>query len=149
MFTLNSPIWGIVSYIVFGAIVFVPLFWPRELGLVLDQFFWLGLFLFAYCVAIIFYLFWSRGGSSRNSRFSFGLILIIAAAAMNSGFEQIAKNGEFWSTHFPNSYLSFFIWLKILVTYARDVVAFGIAALGANIAAHAIMEQNNGESPHA
>ena len=144
MLTRNSPIWGVFSYLILISVLAITVFWPPELWLVLDRVFWASVVMFALCIAVIFLLFWTQGGSSRNAQFSFGILLILAAAIMNSGFEQIIVHGEKWAPRFPISYTNFFIIFKQVITYARDVVAFGIAALGANIMASAILKPKKG-----
>lgn len=140
-FARNSPLWGILSYSALVAVVIAPqLPWPPALGLVLDQYFFLGMLLYVLCLAFIVYLFFVRGGSTRWARFASGLLLIFASVVMNTYFEQIGKNNESLALHFPPSYDPFFAWLKVFIDYSKGVIAFGIAALGANLAASAIVD---------
>lgn len=131
---------GFISYVVVIATATIPYFWPSELNLIFNRGFWSGFFLLTQCSLIIGYLYRTRGGSGRHVRFTFGLLLILAAALMFSGFAQVAKNAEVWQPRFSGSYSGFFILLKQLLVYVKDIVAFGFAALGANIAASAITE---------
>jgi hypothetical protein len=131
---------GFISYVVVIATALVPYFWPPELNLIFNKVFWSGVFLLAQCGLVIGYLYRTRGGSGRHVRFTFWLLLILAAALMFSSFEQVAKNAEVWQPRFSWSYSGFFILLKQLLAYVKDIVAFGFAALGSNIAASTITE---------
>lgn len=138
--SIRPVVLGLISYVVVIATALVPYFWPPELSHVFNNVFWSGMFLLTQCSLIIGYLYVTHGGSDRQARFTFGLLLILAAALMFSGFEQVAKNAEVWQPRFPGSYSGLFILLKQLFAYVKDIIAFGFAALGANIAASAITE---------
>jgi len=131
---------GLIAYVVVIFTALLPNIWPPELNLIFNKVFWSGVFLFAQCCFLIGYLYRTRGGSARHVRFSYGLLLVIASALMFSGFEQVAKDAEAWRPHFAGTYSGLFVVLKQLLTYVKDIIAFGFAALGANIAASAITE---------
>lgn len=131
---------GFLAYIAVIATATMPYMWSPELSLVMDSHFWSGLILLAECCFLIGYLYLTRGGSARNVRFSLGLLLVLASALMFSSFEQVAKDAEALRSLFPSEYSNFFLVVELALTYAKNIIAFGIAALGANLAAHSITE---------
>lgn len=138
---MKNYIIGFISGLVLMAFIVVRYIWPPEFNLLFTPLFWSSAFLFASCTLIVGYLFFTKGGSSRGSRFFFGLLLIISAAAMFSGFEEISSNVTFWKPHFSATYSNFLRGLILSLLYAKSLISFGFAALGSNIAANAIDER--------
>jgi hypothetical protein len=128
-------------YLIFASIIVLPFVWQPVYGLLLDVVFWPTALQFVLSGAVIAYLFRKRGASSRAALFIFGSLLILSAASMNMGLSHIAKNNDFWEPYFEKSWDSFFVWAHIIVSHAKDIVAFGIAAIGANIMAAAMLDR--------
>ncbi len=59
---------------------------------------------------------------------------------MFNSFEYFAKNVSEKQALFPESYSTFFLIFKQSLIYVKDCISFGIAAIGANLAAHSITE---------
>lgn len=57
---------------------------------------------------------------------------------MYSGFEQIAANTEKWAPLMRKNYPTLFVLLPQFISYTKNIVAFGFAALGASVAANVI-----------
>jgi hypothetical protein len=133
---------GLLFYAVAGFTVLVPLVWPAALNLVLDGLFWSSFMLLLLCGWIIGYLYSSKGGSGRNARFCLGICLIFAAISLTLAIGQIERTVDMWQPHFPGSYWGFFYWLGTGIESAEHIISFGIAALGANVAASAITERD-------
>jgi hypothetical protein len=140
---MKNYIYGVISSIFSITVIAIICFWPPSLNLIFDNLFWLTLFSFVLCTFIIGHLFYTNGGSSRNVRFVFGILLIISAIVMFSGFEQITSNTSSMKQLFSSNYNNFFIYLTISLAFAKNITAFGFAALGANITANAIIESNS------
>jgi hypothetical protein len=85
-------------------------------------------------------LFYTNGGSSRGVRFYFGLNLILAATLLYYGLDEIAKNADSWEPLFSQNYSKMFVALTLILIYAKSIVSFGFAAIGASLAANAISE---------
>lgn len=143
---LNGPIPGISIALLMTPFIFGYLVRPSFINLVMNDIFWIGFVLFLECFALIVYLHVKRGASSRNALFVFGLTLIFAAAIMNSSFKEISDNTAFWTNFAPSSLKSTMYGLKQFIEYAKDVVGFGIAALGANLSASAMLSPKSAES---
>jgi len=131
---------GFISCALIGAFIVAPLIWPPELSLVFNQLFWLSAAMVGLCAYIVAYLYKTNGGSSRQARFALGLCLILAASCVFSGFEQIARNTEFWRPHFPHGFQSLFLVLDQFIVYTKNIVAFGFAAIGASVTANTMHE---------
>lgn len=138
---MKKFIYGFGSCLLLVAAFAIPYFWPDELNLVFNGLFWSSALSFALCIFIIGHLFYTKGGSSRNVRFFFGIALILSASVLFRGLEQIASNASFWQPHFKANYSSFFVYLIEFIVYAKNIVSFGFAALGASISANAINER--------
>jgi cbb3-type cytochrome oxidase subunit 3 len=136
----NAKYLGAVSYFVFGLILTIPFVWLPEYELLLGGQFWAATLLFLISVGVIAFLYRNHGASDRGALVFFGALLILAAAIMSGSFEAVAKDNDFWRQHFPGRYGDFFILTGIAIAYAKDIVAFGIAAIGANIVAAAILD---------
>jgi hypothetical protein len=109
-------------------------------GLLLDGVFWQTALQFVLSGAVIAYLFRKRGASSRAALFTLGSLLIFSAASLKMGLAQIAENHKFWEPLFGKSWSDFFVWMRVAVSHAEDIVAFGIAAIGANIMVAAMLD---------
>lgn len=138
---MNPFIAGCLACLLLIAGILIPYFWPPELSLLFDNVFWSAALLFLLSCAMIAYLYITHGGSSRGTRFYFGLYLAIAAAFMFSSLEHIAQNASQWEPLMLKDYPRLFILLSEFVSYTKNIVSFGIAALGASIAASAIIER--------
>jgi hypothetical protein len=131
---------GFLTCLLLVAAILVPYLWPPELSLLFNSLFWSAAMLFLLSSAMVGYLYATHGGSSRGTRFYFGLCLVIAASFMFSGFEHIAQNTVKWAPLMQKDYPSLLVLLSEFVSYTKNIVSFGIAALGANVAANAIVE---------
>ncbi|MFQ6403248.1 hypothetical protein ACIDE9_00655 [Methylophilus sp. 'Pure River'] len=135
-----SFVLGLCSYVVFIATTLIIVLWPTELNPIFDGVFWSTFAIFFESCFVVGYLYKTRGGSTRNVRFSFGILLIVAAAVMFSGLNRITENSATWKPRYPDNYAIFFIWLSTLIVYAKDIISIGIGALGANLIGYAITE---------
>jgi len=107
---------------------------------VLEPLFWYTALLFFLCMCLVGFAYQKRGGETRRMRFSYGILLIIAAVMMDGSCAVIAHNIDTWRSSFDASYLTFILLLKQGVEYEKGIVTFGFAALGASLAASAIVE---------
>jgi hypothetical protein len=127
-------------YLIFASIIVLPFVWQPVYGLLLDGVFWQTALQFVLSGAVIAYLFRKRGASSRAALFTLGSLLIFSAASLKMGLAQIAENHKFWEPLFGKSWSDFFVWVRVAVSHAEDIVAFGIAAIGANIMVAAMLD---------
>ena len=137
---MKNYIFGVLTGAILITAFVVPFVWPPELSLVLNSQFWSAMLLLAQCAGIVALLFCTNGGSTRNARFFFGISLIVSASLMYYGLDLIALNAESWQPHFKPTYSNFFAYLTTFIIYAKNIVSFGLAAIGANITAYAITE---------
>ena len=128
---------GFISCLIVVAGIAIPLIWPAELSLVFNSMFWSSLLLLANCCFLVGYLY-IRGGSSQAMNFFFALSLILSASIMYTGFEQIAANAAKWEPLMQANYPKLFVLLPQFISYTKNIVAFGFAALGASVAANII-----------
>jgi hypothetical protein len=127
-------------YAAFVLIIALPFVWQRVLSLLFNSVFLSTGLLFIFSCGVIAYLFWRRGASSRAALFTLGSLLIFSAASLKMGLAQIAENHKFWEPLFGKSWSDFFVWMRVAVSHAEDIVAFGIAAIGANIMVAAMLD---------
>lgn len=118
----------------------IPYIWPRELSLIFNNLFWTTVSQFCGCCLVIWFLY-SHGGSSQGTHFAFALLLILQAALMYGGFEQIMTNSNNWKPFLQKDYPKLFVLLPQLIEYTKNIVAFGFAALGASVAANVISKR--------
>lgn len=143
--SVSHVLLGLISYVVVIVTALIPCLWPPELSLVLNSVFWSGTFLLIQSGFIVGYLYRSRGGSGRQARLVLGFLLVLTSALMFSGFESVAKNAAAWQPHFSGTYSSFFIVFQELLAYGKDIIAFGLAAIGANVAASTMVPSSESE----
>lgn len=115
-------------------------FWPAELSLVFNELFVSAVLLLLTSVMIVGYLYRTRGASTRGALFSLSLLLILSASLMYSGFEEIARNAQYWEPHLKSTYPKLFVVLPVIFAYTKNVISFGFAAIGASLAASVIVE---------
>jgi hypothetical protein len=123
----------------------VPYIWPPELSLVFNSVFWSSVLMLLNSCLVVGYLYF-RGGSTQAAHFIFSLSLIISAALMYSGLEQIAANTAQWEPLMRKGYPKLFVFLPEFISYTKNIVAFGFAALGASVAANVITHRFNARS---
>lgn len=128
---------GFLSCLIVVAGIAIPYFWPPELSLVFNSVFWSSLLMLANSGLLVGYLY-LRGSSSQGVHFFFALLLILSASLMYSGFEQIAANTAKWEPLMRTNYPTLFVLLPQFISYTKNIVAFGFAALGASLTANVI-----------
>jgi hypothetical protein len=101
--------------------------------------------MFVNSVLLVGYLYF-RGGSTEGTLFFFAIMLIISASVMYSGFEEIAKDIKNWEPYLKASHPKVFVLLPQFVTYTKNMVSFGFAALGASVAANIITNKRSFKS---
>ena len=134
---MKSFILGFVTCFLMVAGIAIPYVWPPELSLVFNSVFWSSLLLLINSVLLIGYLY-MRGGSKQWVQFSFALLLIFSASLMYTSFEEIARNAEQWKPLMREDYPAIFALLPPFISYTKNVIAFGFAALGASVAGNII-----------
>jgi len=134
---MTKYLFGILSgSLIIGAITF-PQIWPPELSLVFNSIFWWSIAMLVISCFLVYYLY--RGqASSEAVLFTFSLMLIASSAVMYAGFEEIAINADKWKPYFEKHYSKVFIYLPIFISYTKNIIAFGFAAIGASICANII-----------
>ena len=137
---MKNYFYGVLTALILIGSIAIPHFWPPELSLVLNSQFWSSITLLFLCASIVGLLFYTNGGSSRSVRFYFGVSLILSASLMYYGLDVMVSNAEFWKPHFKATYSDFFIYLTMFIIYAKNIVSFGFAAIGASVTANAIIE---------
>lgn len=138
MSSRNALILGALGYLAIGTMILVVISWRHEYGLLLNELFTMGVCSLAITVTVLAYLYRVRGGSTRLVQCVLGVLVIVAAASMEVNFSILEKHVQKWKPHFLSEYPSLVIFAELFVAYAKGIIAFGIAALGANIAASAI-----------
>lgn len=138
MSSRNALILGGLGYLAIGAMIAIVISWRNEYGLLLNELFTMGVCSLAITFAVLAYLYRVRGGSTRLAQCVLGVLVIVAAASMEVNFSILAKHVEKWKPHFLSEYPSLIVFAELFVAYAKSITAFGIAALGANIAASSI-----------
>jgi hypothetical protein len=133
---------GFLTCFVVVAGVAIPYLWPPELSIVFNSVFWSSFLMLANSCLLVWYLYF-RGGSTQGVHFLFALLLILSAALMYSGFEQIAANTTAWEPLMRKDYPKLFVLLPQFISYTKNIVAFGFAALGASVAANVITSRFN------
>jgi hypothetical protein len=137
---MKNYFFGVLTGLFLLTGIVIPFVWPPELSLVLNSQFWASIVLLLLCSGIVALLFYTNGGSTRNARFFFGVSLILSASLMYYGLDVIASNAESWKPLFKPTYSNFFVYLTMFIIYAKNIVSFGFAAIGANLTANSITE---------
>lgn len=132
---------GFIACLALALLIGIPYVWPPVLSYVFNSLFWSGTFLFALCAYLVAYLYRTRGGSTRGVRFYFGLLLIISASFMYSGFDEVARNVNNWEPLLRKDYPRLFLLLGQFLGYTKNIVSLGFAAIGASVVANAIVEK--------
>lgn len=122
---------SILFSVFFVALIVVRHVLVSDLGGALKVYFWYSSLLLGLCGCMVFHLYWTRGGSSRGARFYIGLLLIISSAFMFAAFDDVAKSTAAWEPVLQDKYPGIILMLKQFVDYAKNIVSFGFAALGA------------------
>jgi len=118
----------------------IPYLWPPELNLLFNSLFWSAISLLMMSCVIVLYLY-LHGGTTQSVHFMFALMLIISASLMYAGFEQISLQTAQWSPVLSNKYPILLSLLPQLISYAKNIISFGFAALGASLAANVITDR--------
>tara|TARA_B100002003_G_scaffold35826_1_gene31211 strand:+ start:2123 stop:2551 length:429 start_codon:yes stop_codon:yes gene_type:complete len=128
---------GFVTCFLMVAGIAIPYLWPPELSFVFNSLFWSSLVLLINSALLVGYLY-MRGGSAQWVQFSFALLLIFSASLMYTSFEEVAQNTEQWKPLMQEDYPTIFALLPSFISYTKNVIAFGFAALGASVAGNII-----------
>ena len=128
---------GFLTCLVIAIVVVIIFIWPPELSFIFNGFFWLSLFMFAAAIVLVGYLY-INGSSSQGVYFFFAILLILCSSIMFFSFEQVAINNKFWEISMYKKYPTIFSLLIQFTSYAKNIVAFGFAAIGASIAENII-----------
>lgn len=134
---MKNYVLGFVSCLVLVIGVIVPLIWPPELSYIFNSLFWSAVGLLICSCVLVAYLYWN-GGTTQRVHFYFALLLIVSAAFMYSGFEQVSMNAAIWEPFLKERFPKVFILLPQFINYTKNIIAFGFAALGASVAANVI-----------
>ncbi|MBI5919967.1 MAG: hypothetical protein HY849_11440 [Nitrosomonadales bacterium] len=124
-----------------GISIFIFPLCEGEFGLIFNSTLWSLLGSSFWGTVGIVYLYCTRGGFSRASRFTWGVLLIFSASVMNVEASQVIENIDFWMDKFPRHSASVLLALKLLLEMGKEMIAFGIAAIGAGVATFAIFEE--------
>jgi len=127
----------VLFYVALAIGILAPSLFPPELSNIFNSLFWSAAGLFVCSCFVVGYLY-VHGGSTQRVHFVFGLLLIVSAAFMYSGFEQISSQAAYWEPFMKDEYPILFILFQQLIGYTKNIIAFGFAALGASIAANVI-----------
>lgn len=128
---------GFVTCLLMTAGIVIPYLWPPELSFVFNSLFWSSLLMLINSVLLVGYLY-MRGGSAQWVQFSFALLLIFSASLMYTSFEEVAQNTAHWKPLMQENYPTLFALLPSFISYTKNVIAFGFAALGASVAGNII-----------
>lgn len=142
---MRNFLFGFLVCLITISSIAAPYFWPPELSLVFDSTFWTSVLMFANSCMLVGYLY-IRGGSTQGAQFFFAIMLIISASAMYTGFEEIAKDIANWEPYLRASHPTVFVLLPQFVSYTKNMVSFGFAALGASVAANIITNKRSFKS---
>jgi hypothetical protein len=131
----------VLAFLLIAVAILAPFIWPPGLSSLYNTNFWLMVSGFIYCCFVLWYLFYQRGGSTRTVQFTLGIALIFFSAILNMSIESVqlnnSNNKEIFSQNHPQALRI----INMIVNWTKDVVAFGIAALAANLAADAIVKR--------
>jgi hypothetical protein len=130
-------LFGLLSGALMLGGILIPYIWPPELSLILNSSFWVSALGLVNAFILVSFLY-IKGPSSEKAFFLFSFMLILSAAQMYTGFEEIAINIKTWKPHFEESYTSLFVYLHLFISYAKNIIAFGFAAIGASLCASII-----------
>lgn len=114
---------------------------PPELMLVFDSFFYWAVASLLLSVIIIGVLIWRRKVHTANVQLFFGLLLVALGAVIYGTWEQVQQNAEFWAAHIHEHSGTLSIAI-VSIALAKNLVSFGIAAIGASIAAAIITRES-------
>lgn len=122
--------------------VAAPHLLPGVLGFAfLDSLFWIAVSSLVLSFVLVGYVFVARGASSRSMLFFFGCALVLLASSSYSTFGMIADHAEKFQTSIPKADQSLFHAMQTFVIFSKDVIGFGVAAYGANIAVSASLDK--------
>ncbi len=136
---MKNFIFGFTIAIILILAIMIPIFWPPELSLVFNNLFWIAIAEFITCAALIWYLFKYHGSISRGLHLYFGIMLIFSSAIMFSGSDQVTANALLLKNAHNLSWPLLFVLLDPFISLTKNIVSFGFAAIGANLAASAIL----------
>lgn len=109
--------------------------------LVFDSFFYWAVASLLLSVIIIGVLIWRRKVHTANVQLFFGLLLVALGAVIYGTWEQVQQNAEFWAAHIHEHSGTLSIAI-VSIALAKNLVSFGIAAIGASIAAAIITRES-------
>lgn len=138
----SAEIWHVLTAIlvaaVFSSVVVIAGNWPAELDLVFNSLFYWSFFSLFLAIALTVFLYLGRIGRTRHLRALFSVLLILLSAMLYLGFEEVASNTARWHAMLSGDHGRLVTAMQMVVSYAKTILAFGIAAFGANLLADAV-----------
>lgn len=135
---MRDALRGTLSYLIFGSIVMHPFVsLPPPFGFIFDPFFWFWAFEFCYCWFVVYWLY-SRGPKSAPQLFRLGIWLILNAAVLLVTSKLFVEKTQLFLEASPSLQKG---WLTLTLSgfeVIQNIVGFGLAAFGANLAATVI-----------
>ena len=92
---------------------------------------------------MVAYLYRTRGGKSRLTCFIFGVALVAMATVLYGNFGMILDHAKKAEKYMPSDQVGLFAGFQLFALYAKDLVALGFGAIGANLAASSILEKQS------
>jgi hypothetical protein len=104
---------------------------------------------FGSCLFLVFYLYFSKGGSSRFSYFMLSFMLTLSAIMFYSVLSDLTKGkvaraeleNYFNFSNFPGKEI-----IQVIIFYSKDIASLAFAAIGASSIATAIREKSDSAS---
>lgn len=135
----SAEIWHVLGAIgaamILSWLVVVSADWPPELNLVFNSLFYWSLFSLFLAISLTTFLYLGRVGRTRHLRAFFSALLVALSAIVYLGFEEVASNTSRWQELLAREHPGTIAVLQMTVSYAKTILAFGIAAFGANLLA--------------
>lgn len=130
----------LVAAFIVAMIIAGLMYWPPGLSLVLDGMFWVFILMALACFGVIAYLYYN-GGATDAEHFFVGMLLIFASSIMYAAAEYMIAEAPRLEPAFRKSYPSLIALFVQNVTYMKNIVSFGFAALGASVCANVISKR--------
>ena len=111
---------------------------PHSLTLLLDGMFFLSAISLLLAVTVIFLMYSKRIAATDGKKAIFSVLLITLSVSTYAGLEAVANNTEFWKEGLNNRHGTAITYLSIFVLYGKNLLAFGIGAIGAGVFANQI-----------
>lgn len=131
----------LIAALIISTLIILHTSRPPELMLIFNSFFYWAVASLLLSVIVIGVLIWRRKVHTANVQLFFGLLLVALGAVIYGTWEQVQQNTAYWAAHIHDhsGILSIAI---VSIALAKNLVSFGIAAIGASIAAGIITRES-------